>query len=51
MRRSPCLTNSDPNALTLGDPIAIGGVANLATLKAFDAVCDQVRGTKFGDPK
>ena len=31
----------------LGDPIVIGGVANINSLKVFDAVYTIVRGTAF----
>jgi para-nitrobenzyl esterase len=43
----PTFTNADSKVLYLGDPIVIGGVANINSLKVFDAVYTTVRGTAF----
>lgn len=44
----PGFTAAKGRVLQLGDPIAVGGVVDLPSLKAFDAVYDQVRGVPFG---
>ena len=44
----PDFTAASGRVLQLGDPIAIDGVRDLGSLKAFDAVYDQVRGAPFG---
>jgi len=44
----PRFTNQDPQVLYLDDPIRVGGVANLSSLKVFDAVYSRVRGAQFG---
>jgi len=41
----PAFSNTDSKTLYLGDPMTIGGVANLNGLKVFDAVYKTVRGT------
>lgn len=43
----PRFTTADEKVLYLDDPVSVGGVPNLKTLEAFDAVYDQVRGLKF----
>ena len=43
----PVFANSDGKVLYLGDPITVGGVANIDSMKAFDAVYTTVRGTPF----
>ena len=43
----PAFTNADSKVLYLGDPIAVGGVANINRLNVFDAVYTTVRGTPF----
>ncbi|MFZ0291044.1 MAG: carboxylesterase family protein [Candidatus Sulfotelmatobacter sp.] len=43
----PAFTNTDGKVLYLGDPIIIGGVANINSLKVFDTVYSMVRGTQF----
>jgi para-nitrobenzyl esterase len=43
----PAYTNADDKVLYLGDPISVGGVANINSLKVFDAVYTKVRGTPF----
>jgi para-nitrobenzyl esterase len=45
----PAFTTADSRVLMLGDPVAAGGVADLATLKVFDATYSQVRGAPFGE--
>ena len=39
--------NIDSKVMYLGDPVTIGGVANITSLKVFDAVYTAVRGTPF----
>ena len=39
--------NIDSKVMYLGDPMTIGGVANITSLKVFDAVYTMVRGTPF----
>ncbi|MEO8926493.1 MAG: carboxylesterase family protein [Caulobacteraceae bacterium] len=46
--RWPKFTSSRGAVLYLGTPISIGGVADLRTLKGFDAVYAQVRGAPVG---
>jgi para-nitrobenzyl esterase len=43
----PDFTPRRSQVLHLGDPVAVGGVADLDTLRVFDAVYDQVRGAPF----
>jgi para-nitrobenzyl esterase len=43
----PAFTNTDTKVLYLGDPIIVGGVANINSLKVFDAVYSAVRGKPF----
>jgi len=43
----PAFIAADQRALTLGEPIEAGGVAELATLKVFDATYAQARGAPF----
>jgi para-nitrobenzyl esterase len=45
----PAFTIADAHELTLGDPIATSGIADLATLKVFDATYAAVRGAPFGE--
>jgi para-nitrobenzyl esterase len=40
-------TNTESNVQYLGDPITVGGVANIKGLSAFDAVYTTVRGKPF----
>ena len=44
----PDFTLRHRQVLQLGDPVAVTGVADLDTLKVFDDVYDQVRGSPFG---
>jgi para-nitrobenzyl esterase len=41
----PAFTSTDSKVIYLGDPIVIGGVADIDSLKVFDAVYTAVRGT------
>jgi para-nitrobenzyl esterase len=43
----PAFTNADSKVLYLGDPITVGGVANINSLRVFDAVYTTVRGEPF----
>jgi para-nitrobenzyl esterase len=43
----PAFTNADSKVVYLGDPITVGGVASIDTLKVFDAVYTAVRGKPF----
>jgi para-nitrobenzyl esterase len=43
----PKFVNADSKVQYLGDPITVGGVANLHELSAFDAVYSTVRGKPF----
>jgi para-nitrobenzyl esterase len=43
----PAFTNADSKVMYLGDPITIGGVASIDSLKVFDAVYTSVRGKLF----
>ncbi len=43
----PAFNNSTDKVIYLGDPITVGGVANIDSLKVFDAVYTSVRGTPF----
>ena len=43
----PAFTNIDSKVIYLGDPMTIGGVANITSLRVFDAVYTMVRGTPF----
>ena len=43
----PAFTNVDSKVVYLGDPITVGGVASIDTLKVFDAVYTAVRGKPF----
>ena len=42
-------TNSDSKGFYIGDPILIGGVANINELKVFDVVYTTVRGKPFAE--
>lgn len=44
----PRFTMQESRMLYLGDPVSSGGVANLDSLRVFDAVYAQVRGAPFG---
>ena len=44
----PAFTNAENKVQYLRDPITVGGVANVDSLKAFDAVYSAVRGKGFG---
>jgi para-nitrobenzyl esterase len=43
----PAFSNAGSKVQYLGDPITVGGVANIDTLKVFDAVYATVRGAPF----
>ena len=43
----PAFTNADSKVLSIGDPITVGGVANINSLSVFDAVYTAVRGKPF----
>ena len=43
----PAFANADNKVLYLGDPITVGGVANINSLTVFDTVYTTVRGTPF----
>ena len=43
----PAFTNRDSKVLYLGDPITVNGVANIDSLRVFDAVYTSVRGEPF----
>jgi len=43
----PAFTNGDSKVLYLGDPITVNGVANIDSLRVFDAVYTSVRGKPF----
>jgi para-nitrobenzyl esterase len=43
----PAFTNADGKVLYLGDPITVDGVANINSLRVFDAVYTTVRGKPF----
>ncbi len=43
----PAFSNTDSKVLYLGDPITVGGVANINSLEIFDAVYTSVRGATF----
>ena len=43
----PAFTSVDNRVVYLGDPITVGGVANINSLKIFDAVYTTVRGSPF----
>jgi para-nitrobenzyl esterase len=43
----PPFTIADSKVLYLGDPITVGGVANIDSLNVFDAVFTAVRGAPF----
>jgi para-nitrobenzyl esterase len=45
----PAFSSAASQVLYLGDPITVGGVANIKTLKVFDAVYDTVRGKPFAE--
>ena len=44
----PAFTNTERKVQYLGDPITVGGVANIKGLTVFDAVYTTVRGKPFG---
>jgi para-nitrobenzyl esterase len=43
----PAFTNAESKVLYLGDPITVGGVANITSLSVFDTVYTSVRGKPF----
>jgi para-nitrobenzyl esterase len=43
----PVFTNVESKVQYLGDPITVGGVANIHGLSVFDAVYTEVRGKPF----
>jgi para-nitrobenzyl esterase len=43
----PAFTKTESKVLYLGDPITVGGVANIGGLTVFDAVYATVRGKPF----
>jgi para-nitrobenzyl esterase len=43
----PAFTNTESKVQYLGDPITVGGVANIQGLTVFDAVYTTVRGKPF----
>ena len=43
----PAFTSADSKVLDLGDPITVGGVASINTLKVFDSVYSAVRDKPF----
>jgi para-nitrobenzyl esterase len=43
----PTFANTDSKVLYLGDPITVGGVANINSLSVLDAVYNSVRGAPF----
>ena len=43
----PAFTNAESKVQYLGDPITVGGVANINSLTAFDAIYTAVRGKPF----
>jgi para-nitrobenzyl esterase len=43
----PPFTNADGKVIYIGDPITVGGVASINSLKVFDAVYTAVRGKLF----
>jgi len=43
----PVFTNAESKVQYLGDPISVGGVASIDSLKVFDAVYSAVRGKQF----
>lgn len=45
----PAFSSAASQVLYLGDPITVGGVANIKTLKVFDTVYDTVRGKPFAE--
>ncbi|MGA7856703.1 MAG: carboxylesterase family protein, partial [Terracidiphilus sp.] len=45
----PAFTNTKGEVQYLGDPISVGTVANMRSLKVFDAVYSAVRGEPFGE--
>jgi len=46
----PAFANADGRVLSLGDPIVVGGVANISGLNILDAVYTSVRGKPFAVP-
>ena len=46
----PAFRKADSRVLYLGDPITVGGVANIGSLSVFDAVYTSVRGKPFAAP-
>jgi para-nitrobenzyl esterase len=43
----PAFSNTDNEVLYIGDPISVGGVTNIDSLKVFDSVYTSVRGKSF----
>ena len=46
----PAFANGDGRVLSLGEPIVVGGVANISGLNVLDAVYTSVRGKPFAVP-
>jgi para-nitrobenzyl esterase len=46
----PAFTNTDAKVLYLGDPVTVGGVASINSLKLVDGVYASVRGAPFAAP-
>jgi para-nitrobenzyl esterase len=46
----PAFTSRDDKVLYLGDPVSVGGVADINSLKVFDVVYTMVRGKTFAAP-
>jgi para-nitrobenzyl esterase len=44
----PAFTNTDAKVNYLGDPITVGDVANINSLRVFDSVYTAIRGKSFG---
>ena len=44
---TPAFSNAESRVQYLGDPITVGGVANIHGLSVFDAVYSTVRGKPF----
>jgi len=44
----PEFTKADSKVLYIGDPVGVGGVANIKSLEVFDGVYTSVRGKPFG---
>lgn len=46
----PAFSSRDGKVLYLGDPVSVGGVADINSLKVFDGVYTMVRGKPFAAP-